>query len=64
VACGLLTGSSVTALILTLIVGLAVGLFASMLSGRDAKKKRWIDGLLSSDHRSFETISKQHQRIP
>jgi uncharacterized membrane protein YeaQ/YmgE (transglycosylase-associated protein family) len=35
--------------------------------GTAPKKKRnphWSDGLLSSDRRSFETISKQHQRTP
>lgn len=26
------------------------------------KLKGWSDGLLASDHRSFETISKRHQR--
>lgn len=34
--------------------------------GRSHKKRanQWRDGLLLSDRRSFETISKQHQRSP
>ena len=28
------------------------------------KRRGWNEGLLSSDRRSFETISKQHQRVP
>lgn len=35
--------------------------------GFPKRKKRdphWTDGLLRSDRRSFETISKQHQRMP
>ena len=28
------------------------------------KKSSWTDGLLSSDRRSFDAISKQHQRTP
>lgn len=38
---------------------------AQPFSPPSSKKKRdWNIGLLSSDHRSFDTISKQHQRIP
>ncbi len=52
------------------ILTVALALFAHDPKARPSwtaptgKKKRWSDGLLSSDHRSFETISKQHQRMP
>ncbi|MBS1152458.1 MAG: hypothetical protein H6Q89_4156 [Myxococcaceae bacterium] len=55
--------------ILHAVLGAAVTLVGVILvrewTGRPrsaAKKKHWTAGLLASDPRSFETISKQHQR--
>ena len=59
----------VSALIAYLVVGLAVGFAAWLVAGRHSSlrsgsSKRWSEGLLASDHRSFDTISKQHRRSP
>ncbi len=51
----------VSALLVYIVVGLVVAVLA-VVAWKSLAKSRWTDGLLASDRRSFETISKLHQR--